>query len=75
VAAKNIPAAKAWFLGAAVIAGAAGELSEFHFLGHATLAFSIVAWLSASLWQAVWLVTALAGVVCLRPFRKNPAKT
>jgi hypothetical protein len=99
---KENLAASVWFLGAAIITGAVGELSEFHFLGHAALAFSLAAWLPLSPWLAVWLATALswmpvlgwelggfsggavlfsrlvlalAGVVCLWPFRKDAAKT
>jgi len=52
--------ANAFFLGAAIVVGALGELSEFHFLGHAALALALAAWLPASLWLAVWLAAALS---------------
>jgi hypothetical protein len=52
--------ANVFFLGAAIVMGAFGDLSEFHFLGHVALAFSIAAWLPVTLGSVVWLVTALA---------------
>jgi len=60
LARKGQNSANAFYLGTAIIIGALGELTEFHFLGHVAFAFSFAAWLPVSLWQAVWLVTALA---------------
>ncbi len=52
--------ANAFFLGAAIVVGALGELSEFHFLGHVALALALGAWLPVSLWRVVWLAAALS---------------
>ena len=52
--------ANALFLGAAIIFGAFGELTEFHVLGHFALALALAAWLPKSYRLAVWFIAAPA---------------
>ena len=47
-------------LGAAILAGTLGELTELHFFGHVALALAAAAWIKISWRSCLWLATAVA---------------
>ena len=49
-----------YLLGAAIVSGLLGELTEIHFLNHVALALALGAWLRLSLRSLSWLLAAVA---------------
>lgn len=52
--------ANPFMMGAAIIGGTLGELTELHFFGHLALALVIAAWFKISWRSLLWLATAVA---------------
>ena len=52
--------ASPFMLGAAIVSGTLGELTELHFFGHIALALVIAAWFKISWRSLLWLAAAVA---------------
>ena len=52
--------ASPFLMGAAIVSGTLGELTELHFFGHIALALVIAAWFKISWRSLLWLAAAVA---------------